>query len=308
MTQVSYIVAVDNQKPHLETMLAGLRAQGGDFSREFVFVDDGSDDGSFDFLIAKTRCWPRTLLIQQRRQGPAAAALTGAKAATGDRWLFLDGDVVLAPGATRSLLDESRDGGFDLLLAGRTVCDDPAGHDFGPPEEMPQAEVLEDALHALLSCGPPPPRVMLMRRGLFRDPGFFDTGVYLPDFAPPLQAALAHRIGILGAAVGCSAPDAPSLARRGGAQADYDFSAEVAAFLAAHPELPARSRRAALRGCAARAWAAARAYRGAGLTSRFFWLYIKALSRVPMDVSAALDDSLAAWDGADIRRPDPPKG
>ncbi|WP_337997111.1 glycosyltransferase family A protein [Oleispirillum naphthae] len=307
MTQVSYIVAVDTQRPHLEAMLAGLRGQDGDFSREFVFVDDGSDDGSFEFLIEKTRCWPRTLLIQQRRQGPAAAALTGAKAATGDRWLFLDGDVVLAAGATRLLLAAAQEGGLDMLLAARTVCGAPAKHAFDLPGDAPQAEVV-DGVHALLSGAQPPTRLMLMRRGLFRDPGFFDAGVYLPDFAPPLQAALAHRVGVLDAAVGCSLPDAPSLARRGGGQAEYDFSAAVAAFLAAHPELPARSRRAALCGCARRAWRAARANRGAGLTSRFFWLYIKALLRVPMDVSAALDDSLAAWDGADIRRSAPPKG
>lgn len=308
MTQVSYIVAVDTQRPHLEAMLAGLRGQDGDFSREFVFVDDGSEDGSFEFLIEKTRCWPRTLLIQQRRQGPAAAALTGAKAATGDRWLFLDGDVVLAPGATRLLLAAAQEGDIDMLLAPRTVCGAPARHVFDLPHGAPPVEVLENGVHALLSGAEPPTRLMLMRRGLFRDPGFFDGGTYLPDFAPPLQAALAHRVGILGAAVGCSLPDAPSLARRGGGQAEYDFSAAVAAFLAAHPELPGRSRRAALCGCARRAWKAARAHRGAGLTSRFFWLYIKALLRVPMDVSAALDASLAAWDGADIRRSAPPKG
>ena len=307
MTQVSYIVTVDNQLPYLEAMLASLRAQEGDHSREFVFVDDGSEDGSFDALIQRTRLWPRTLLIQQRRQGPTAAALAGAKAATGDTWLFLDADVVLNPAATRLGYDALKSGAADMILFPHAIAPAPLSYDFAMPPSGPAVRVAEDPLLALLTEFPAPHRRMMMRRAVFRDPGLFDPAVYLPDVAPPLNAALTHKVGILDLALSAGRADAPSAQRRGGGQAEHDRSLAVAHFVIARPELPRRLRKAALRIAARRSWEAARKAR-AGLTSRFFWLYAKTLCGWPMDVPTALKECLAAWDAAAVRRPPPPKG
>lgn len=304
MTQVSYIVAVDNQLSYLDAMLASLRAQEGDHSREYVFVDDGSDDGSFQALIEKTRLWPRTMLIQQRRQGPTAAALAGARAATGDVWMFLDADTVLSTAATRLAYAALRRGDADMLIYPHAVTPDPEGFAFATPEEPPEVRVEDDPLHALLTEFPAPFRRMAMRRGVFREPGFFDPAVYLPDIAPPLNAALTHKVGIFDLALTASSADAPSFARRGHGQAEHDRSLAVADFITAHPELSRRLRKAALRVAAKRSWQAAGKARG-GLTSRFWWLYIKTLFGVPMDVSAALKESLGAWDDDAIRRPQP---
>ena len=197
MTQVSYIVTVDNQLPYLEAMLASLRAQEGDHSREYVFVDDGSEDGSFDALIQRTRMWPRTLLIQQRRQGPTAAALAGAKAATGDAWIFLDADVVLNPAATRIGHEALRSGAAERILFPHGIAPAPLSYDFEMPPTAPEVRVADDPLLALLTEFPAPHRRMMMRRSVFRDPGLFDPGVYLPDVAPPLNAALTHTVGEL---------------------------------------------------------------------------------------------------------------
>ena len=304
MTQVSYIVAVDNQLPYLDAMLASLRAQEGDHSREFVFVDDGSEDGSFQALIEKTRLWPRTMLIQQRRQGPTAAALAGARAATGDTWMFLDGDVVLSPAATRLAYAALQRGDVDLLLYPHAVA---ASEDFAfaMPDAPPEARLAEDPLHALLTEFSAPFRRMAMRRAVFREPGFFDPAVYLPDIAPPLNAALTHKVGTLDLALTAGRADAPSTLRRANGQAEHDRSVAVADFITAHPELSRRLRKAALRVAARRSWQAAKKARGGGLTSRFSWLYIKTLFGVPMDVSAALKESLGAWDDDAIRRPQP---
>lgn len=303
MTQVSYIVAVDNQLPHLDAMLASLRAQEGDHSREFVFVDDGSDDGSFQALIEKTRLWPRTMLIQQRRQGPTAAALAGARAATGDTWMFLDGDVVLSPAATRLVHAVLQRGDADLLLYPHAVTPEPEAFAFATPEAPPEMDMADDPLHALLTEFPAPFRRIAMRRGVFREPGFFDRAVYLPDIAPPLNAALTHKVGIFDLALTAGRADAPSCVRRAGGQAEHDRSVAVTDFITAHPELSRRLRKAALRVAARRSWHAASKARGGGLTSRFLWLYIRTLFGVPMDVSAALKESLGAWDDDTIRRP-----
>lgn len=307
MTQVSYIVTIDNQLPYLEAMLASLRAQEGDHSREYVFVDDGSEDGSFDALIQRTRMWPRTMLIQQRRQGPTAAALAGAKAATGDTWIFLDADVVLNPAATRLGYAALKAGQADMILFPHAISAAPLAYDFEMPPTAPEVRVADDPLLALLTEFPAPHRRMMMRRSVFRDPGLFDPGVYLPDVAPPLNAALTHTVGVLDLALSAGRADAPSAQRRDGGQAEHDRSLAVAHFITARPELSRRLRKAALRVAARRSWESARKAK-AGLTSRFFWLYVKTLLGWPMDVSAALKESLSAWDDDAIRRPPPPKG
>ena len=50
MNGVSYIVTVYNKASFLPATIAALAAQQGDFEREFIFVDDGSTDGSIDQL------------------------------------------------------------------------------------------------------------------------------------------------------------------------------------------------------------------------------------------------------------------
>ncbi len=50
MAGVSYVVTVYNKAPYLPAMLDALAGQAGDFERQFIFVDDGSTDGSLDIL------------------------------------------------------------------------------------------------------------------------------------------------------------------------------------------------------------------------------------------------------------------
>ena len=50
VTSVSYVVTIYNKTAALPFLVAGLAAQEGDFEREFIFVDDGSTDGSVPLL------------------------------------------------------------------------------------------------------------------------------------------------------------------------------------------------------------------------------------------------------------------
>jgi glycosyltransferase involved in cell wall biosynthesis len=62
--------------------------------REFVFVDDGSDDGSLAELLAIKRTDPDVTIISFTRNfGQMAAILAGLKAATGDLVLQLSADL-----------------------------------------------------------------------------------------------------------------------------------------------------------------------------------------------------------------------
>lgn len=95
--RVSVVTPTFNRKDRLERVLDALRTQ--DVSPELfeqVIVDDGSSDGTGDWL--KRQSLPFAIHVEtQENSGPAAARNRGVKAARGEIILFLDDDVVPVP-------------------------------------------------------------------------------------------------------------------------------------------------------------------------------------------------------------------
>ena len=106
---VSVVIPVFNGAPFLVAALESVAAQ--DYPRvEMIVVDDGSTDDSAD--VAAT--FPGVRLLQQAKQGPAAARNAGVAAAKGTLIAFLDADDVWLPhklsAQVRHLLCSPRDG------------------------------------------------------------------------------------------------------------------------------------------------------------------------------------------------------
>lgn len=90
---VSIIVPAYNAARTITACLAAIRAsQGGPF--ELIVVDDGSTDQTPELARQAG-----AQVIQQARQGPAAARNRGAASATGAILVFIDSDVIVHPGA-----------------------------------------------------------------------------------------------------------------------------------------------------------------------------------------------------------------
>jgi dolichol-phosphate mannosyltransferase len=94
------------------------------YSREFVFVDDGSDDGSLEELLAiRQRDATVRIISFTRNFGQMAAILAGLKASTGDLVLHLSADlqdpVDLIPRMVRQF-----EGGSEVVVAYRENRDD----------------------------------------------------------------------------------------------------------------------------------------------------------------------------------------
>ena len=105
MPRVSYVVTVYNKAPYLPYVVEGLTSQLGEFEREFIFVNDGSSDGSLVVLRRLTAGLSDCRIIEQPNRGPAIALNAGLDAARGDLIKTLDGDDMLTPRATVALLD-----------------------------------------------------------------------------------------------------------------------------------------------------------------------------------------------------------
>ncbi len=118
MPHVSYLITLYNKAKFLPGVVAALAAQQGDFTREFVFVDDGSTDDTLtvlEKLIAEYALSAQ--VITQVNQGPAAAFNAGL-AQCGGEWLKpVDGDDILLPDATMVLLTVANDCCTDMAFA-----------------------------------------------------------------------------------------------------------------------------------------------------------------------------------------------
>lgn len=95
--KVSFIVPLYNCLPLTQAMLASLRATlPAGLAHEILFVDDGSTDGTRDWLA--TLGAPVRALLNEKNLGFAGACNRAAAAASGECLFFLNNDLVLRPG------------------------------------------------------------------------------------------------------------------------------------------------------------------------------------------------------------------
>ncbi len=112
MDAVSFIITVFNKSPFLPGVVAALARQTGSFAREFIFIDDGSSDGSGELVAQLTASWSEKVeVLRQKNRGASAATNLGARRASGFWLKLVDGDDLLLPRATESLLEAAKSEG-----------------------------------------------------------------------------------------------------------------------------------------------------------------------------------------------------
>ena len=263
MTRVSYVVTVYNKAPYLPFLLDGLARQRGGFAREFVFVDDGSSDGSLAALRALTADWADCRIISQPNAGPSCAMNAGLAAVRGDFVKALDGDDMLTHGATSLLLDALDATGCGLAFGtGATYRrEDGLERARAAAAEIGQkaaAEPLADTLRECLRRAQTTPSAWLARAELVRASGGCDPDVLVQDYSIELRMARLARFARTRATVFLAPEEAPGRQSEHGAQELHDVNLALANFVAATPELAPELKRYALNRAAGRAWHYAR--------------------------------------------------
>lgn len=114
--EVSVIVPVYNAEAHLESCIASLRAQTLE-ACEFIFVNDGSTDGSRRIIERHAELDDRIVLIDQPNRGVSAARNAGLQAAAGRYVGFVDADDEVAPEFYETLLGAAERHGCDAVIA-----------------------------------------------------------------------------------------------------------------------------------------------------------------------------------------------
>ncbi len=96
----SVVIPTYNRQPILEKCLRALELQDLPESTpitgyEIVLVDDGSTDGTLEWLAAHKEEFPHVRWFEQDHNGPAAARNLGVEQALGDTIIFIDSDLVV---------------------------------------------------------------------------------------------------------------------------------------------------------------------------------------------------------------------
>lgn len=295
---VSYLVTVYNKTEALPAVWESLKAQAGDHSREFVFVDDASTDGSMAVLEGFARDDDRVRIVaNSENRGPAIRLNQATEAATGRILHPLDGDDLLPPNATQWMLARLAEMNVPLLYGRRRKTT--------PKRISSEAYVAEIEQPLIQAATRPIVHIALVvERALYIAAGGCDEAVFIQDQSLALRlAAAAPRMAVTDATVVCAPRQADPTLSDDKRQQHHDR------FVSAYHLLATLDRRHSARPALKRlaisaAWKLRRDEGGLAYLSADFWRYLASEIGFPVgspETLAAIADRMAALDG--IRRP-----
>jgi glycosyltransferase involved in cell wall biosynthesis len=282
MTGVSYIVTAYNKAPYLPAVLEAIFKQEGDFERELIVVDDGSDDDSLAVCRAIAAGHDNFTVITQPNAGPAIATNKGASMARLEWLKGVDGDDLLAPWSTRLLIEAAERLGTDVAFGTMVEYDADTGTPFTgskPPGEPVFAR--RDALPWLLYKPQFNLSQAVIRRDAFEQVGGCDEDVFVQDYSVTLR--LAHRgpFAALDIPV-CAAPlGEPGRLSEDVSKMLADANKALFHFVRDTPDLSTTHRWFAARRAAGRSWKWQHRHADATAFSRHYLRYMGAYLPVP---------------------------
>jgi glycosyltransferase involved in cell wall biosynthesis len=116
--KLSVIIPCYNERATIEAVVDAVRAAPV-ADVEIIVIDDGSTDGTREFLKAKPQGWVDKLVLQKRNLGKGAALRTGFQAATGNVVIVQDADLEYDPSEYPILLAPILENRADVVFGSR---------------------------------------------------------------------------------------------------------------------------------------------------------------------------------------------
>ncbi|WP_417793541.1 glycosyltransferase family 2 protein [Terasakiella pusilla] len=303
MIDISYVITVYNKAAYMEPMLNALERQNGNFSREYIFVDDGSTDNSVEMIEERTKGWDNVRIIRQKNSGISVATNTGGFAAEGEFIKIVDADDVLTDYASRRMLEMMRDHQLDHLSAKWVLSDDVETEVRQQQDDSGTVTLINDPLREFIKRGMAGSTSTMVRTSTFKEMGGADPEVFVQDVSIPLRVAARGRMAStdLLAVIGPREVEG----RMMGAHPTmvYTMSANMYHFLRDNPDVPTDLQRLAFKRCAGRAWKWAKREQKQSMFCRAFFLYVMAQLPVWSKTAGWIEKTLYVWDKEDVRRP-----
>lgn len=304
---VSFIVTVFNKRAYLPGVVSALAAQTGPFRREFVFVDDGSTDGSAELIAELTAGWDeRALILSQENRGAAAATNRGAAQASLPWLKLVDGDDLLLPGATQSLLAAAAAGGQSFAYGGLDFYDPADPDPLAGRAASTDFSLEQDGLARFIRNCPANSSSVLVSAERYREAGGCDERLVSPDQALFLRLFASGRGVRLDGAVALVPKEAPGRLSQQRRRSRYESVLALYYLVAEIPGVGERHKALAYRRAASRAWRFHRHQGGSAVFTGHFLRLLASRLPLPLDRARSIEKSLAAFtpDGRTGRPPE----
>lgn len=255
---ISVIIPVFDKADVLEAVIDAFAAQDPMPDAEYIFVDDGSTDGSAARLADLAPRLPGLRVIANSdNAGPSRRLNQGAAAARGRLLCLLDADEIIAPDGLARMADLMAETGADFGH-GKVARSDLAPRDIVPvPVGAAPSYVVSDTPLATIAAGRGFVRMAwLVTADLFRAAGGCDPRIFIQDESLPLRLAHhARRFVDLRAAVTTASRQGGHLSKAR-AQQHHDRFFAAYNMLCDSADLPADVAGALARKCFSAAWKA----------------------------------------------------
>lgn len=294
---VSYVVPVYNKAPWLPDVLGAIWAQVGDFEREYVFVDDGSDDASMQIVREITADWPNVILIEQQNHGSAHATNRGIESASQPFIKFVDADDLLAAHATDTLLTALASSDACLAYGNVVHYREPDEIDLDAYTPSPTVVRIDDPLPQALRNSMFGTDQFMARAECVKAVGGCDERiVHSQEYSLTLRLARKWPFLKVDAPIGFIPAHVPgSLGANQGKQLQRVTRA-VANFVRDFPDLPQSAKQFACQRTASRAWNFRRRTRDERMLSRWFWINLRARFPIHSGHGEFIDECATAFD------------
>lgn len=205
LPKITVIIPAYNARVHIGEALESVREQGYE-ALEVVVVDDGSQDGTADYVETG---WPWVQVVRKNNGGAATARNAGLRVASGEYIAFMDADDVWLPGKLHTQVRFlERHPEAAIVCSGFRVWQPDEQGDYPPPQSLvadtdAEGETLDPEYsgwiyHRLLLDSSVWTSTVMMRRSLVAQLGEFDETLRLgQDYDYWLRAAQLTEIHTL---------------------------------------------------------------------------------------------------------------
>jgi len=135
--QVTVVIPVRNEEDNIDALLGGLGGALNGLRAEILFVDDSDDETAAAIARSASDCPVAVKLLTrplgQRRGGLSGAVIAGARHATGDWVLVMDGDLQHPPQAAAGLVAAALRHDSDIVVGTRYAGAGTAGDGLHGP-------------------------------------------------------------------------------------------------------------------------------------------------------------------------------